>query len=85
MPRMRIRLSLAAALVAVVAPGPASADGLPVIKAPRPVGLVSLGGAARYATVAEAGGTVVLKLERDGGHVFASGFLHGRFGVPVVA
>jgi hypothetical protein len=50
-----------------------------------PEGLTSANGAARYATLQEAGGTVVLRVARDGGRVFASGFLRGNFTVPVVA
>jgi hypothetical protein len=82
---MRTHLLLGVLLTAAVITGTARADGLPVVTEGGPEGLTSANGAARYATLQEAGGTVVLRVARDGGRVFASGFLRGNFTVPVVA
>jgi DNA-binding beta-propeller fold protein YncE len=81
---VRLVLGVTLALAGASSP-PAGADGLPVVGETPTAELTSPGGFARYATVEEAGGTVVLRLERDGGRVFASGFLPGRFTIPVVA
>jgi hypothetical protein len=78
-------LFLSVLLVIAVVTSTARADGLPVLTEGGPTGLISANGAARYATLQEAGGTVVLRVARDDGRVFASGFLHGNFTVPVVA
>jgi DNA-binding beta-propeller fold protein YncE len=72
------------ALAGVISPF-AAADGLPVVGETRAAELTAPGGFARYATVEEGGGTVVLRLEREGGRVFASGYLPGKFTIPVVA
>jgi hypothetical protein len=83
---MHVRLILGVTLaLAGASSSPAGADGLPVVGETPAAELASPGGFARYGTVEEAGGTVVLRLERDGGRVFASGFLPGRFTIPVVA
>ena len=83
---MRLRLLLAISLVlAGIASPSAGADGLPVVGETRAAELTAPGGFARYATVEEAAGTIVLRLERQGGRVFASGFLRGKFTIPVVA
>jgi len=78
-------LFLSVLLAVAVVTSTARADGLPVLTESGPTGLVSANGAARYATLKEAGGTVVLRVARDEGRVFASGFLHGDFAIPVVA
>lgn len=78
-------LSVLLAVAVAVVTSTARADGLPVLTESGPTGLVSANGAARYATLKEAGGTVVLRVARDEGRVFASGFLHGDFAIPVVA
>jgi hypothetical protein len=78
-------LFLSVLLAVAVVASTARADGLPVLTESGPTGLVSANGAARYATLHEAGGTVVLRVARDDGRVFASGFLHGDFAIPVVA
>jgi hypothetical protein len=78
-------LFLSVLLVIAVVTSTARADGLPVLTEGGPTGLISANGAARYATLQEAGGTVVLRVARDDGRVFASGFLYGNFTVPVVA
>jgi hypothetical protein len=78
-------LFLSVLLALAVVTSTARADGLPVLTESGPTGLVTANGAARYATLKEAGGTVVLRVARDEGRVFASGFLHGDFAIPVVA
>jgi hypothetical protein len=78
-------LFLSILLAIAVVTSTARADGLPVLTEGGPTGLISANGAARYATLQEAGGTVVLRVARDGGRVFASGYLQGNFTVPVVA
>lgn len=83
---MRTHFLLLSVLLAVgVVTSTARADGLPVVTEGGPEGLTSANGAARYATLQEAGGTLVLRVARDDGRVFASGFLHGDFTIPVVA
>jgi hypothetical protein len=64
----------------------ARADGLPVpVDAAGPDGVAAPDGGARYVTLAAGPGTVVARVEQDGGRVTGSAFLRGRFAVPVVA
>jgi hypothetical protein len=83
---MRIRFFFLSVLLAAVAVSSAAEAGkLPVLTVDTAAGLTSPNGAARYATLQEAGGTVVLRVARNSGLVFASGFIGGDFTIPVVA
>jgi hypothetical protein len=64
----------------------ARADGLPVpTDYSTPDGVASADGVYRYVTLPVARGTLVERVERRGGRVVASRFLHGDYTVPVVA
>jgi hypothetical protein len=76
--------------LALAAPGvvaqTASGDGLPITGVEAgPTGVANPGEEARYVALSAAGGTVVARVERDGGRVLRSAFLRGRFTVPAVA
>src|SRR3954449_6373377 len=50
-----------------------------------PSGVTGRGIAVRYVTQRVRGGTLVLRVERQGGAIETSGFLRGRLVVPAVA
>jgi hypothetical protein len=83
----RALLTAATLLVAVLAvAGAAYADGLPVVGVEAgPGGVEAPQGDARYHAVEAGSGTVVTRIEVQGGRLLASRFLPGRFAVPVVA
>lgn len=80
------RYAIAAAAAALVFAGAANGDGLPIpTDYSTPDGVASADGAFRYVTLPAGKGTVVERVERSGGRVVASRFLHGAFTIPLVA
>src|SRR3954470_19924734 len=75
-----------ALLIAAVTPAAAAADGLPLpVDDAGPGGIVANDNSGRYVTLGTRGGTLVEKIDPDGGRVLDTRFLHGRFTIPVVA
>ena len=84
--RRTILMVMIALVAAVFASGTARADGLPVVGIDAgPDGVAELAGGGRYLTLPAGEGTVVARVEQDGGRIAASRFLPGAFAVPVVA
>ena len=84
--RRTILMVTIALVAAVFASGTARADGLPVVGIDAgPDGVAELAGGGRYLTLPAGEGTVVARVEQDGGRIAASRFLPGAFAVPVVA
>jgi len=76
---------IALAAAAILAPS-ASADGLPVLGIDDGNSGVTVAGAAsRYVTIAAPGGTLVERINRNGGQVLASSLFSGTFTIPAVA
>jgi hypothetical protein len=74
------------ALLALVFTPAARGDGLPIpTDYSTPDGVASADGAFRYVTLPAGNGTLVERVERSGGRVVASRFLHGDFTIPLVA
>lgn len=63
----------------------AGADGLPVPVNVSPDGVTTPGGEDRYVTLGARSGTVVARVQQDGGEVIRSRSLEGEFTVPAVA
>jgi hypothetical protein len=75
--------TLAAAVVGVAR---ARADGLPVLGVDvGPVGVVAPSGEERYVTLPAGRGTVVARVEPNGGRILSSALLRGRLTIPAVA
>src|SRR5262245_44226759 len=83
----RTALLAATALVAAgIACGAARADGLPVVGGDAGLdGVVEPGGKMRYVALHAGKGTLLLKIEQDGGRVAESRLLSGAYAVPLVA
>ena len=82
-----LRTALTALVVAGVIgglAGAARADGLPVPVADGGFEGIA-NGVSRFVTMPAPGGTVLAKVEKDGGRVVRSRFLKGRYTVPAVA
>jgi DNA-binding beta-propeller fold protein YncE len=81
-------IALTAGLLLVVHLGAstsAGADGLPLPVTASPDGVVTPGGDDRYVTLGARRGTVVARVQRDGGEILRSRFLDDRLTVPAVA
>lgn len=84
--RRTILMTMIALVAAGLASGTARADGLPVVGIDAgPDGVAELAGDMRYVALPAGEGTVVARVEQDGGRIAASRFLPGAFAVPVVA
>ena len=84
--RRTILMTMIALVAAGLASGTARADGLPVVGIDAgPDGVAELAGGMRYVALPAGEGTVVARVEQDGGRIAASRFLPGAFAVPVVA
>lgn len=69
-----------------IAPGFAAADGLPLpVEDVGDTGVLSPDGASRYVTVANGDGTVVQRIETDGGTIADTVHLNGEYTIPAVA
>jgi hypothetical protein len=78
-------LSLAL-LITALTPAAAGADGLPLpVDDAGPGGIVARDHSGRYVTVATRGGTLVERIDPNGGRVLGTKFLRGDFTIPVVA
>ena len=75
-----------AATVLAIAPATAVADGLPVpFDGGNNIGVQSLDGASRYATVATRDETVAVETATGNGEILKTAVLRGTWGVPLVA
>jgi hypothetical protein len=79
-------MTMTALVAAGLASGAARADGLPFVGVDAgPDGVSEPTGDTRYVTLPAGEGTVVARVEQDGGRIVASRFLPGGFTVPLVA
>ncbi len=79
-------MTMIALVAAGLASGTARADGLPFVGIDAgPDGVAELAGGMRYVALPAGKGTVVARVEQDGGRVVASRYLPGAFTVPLVA
>ncbi|MGH2960917.1 MAG: hypothetical protein ACRDL3_01790 [Solirubrobacterales bacterium] len=86
MTRKVLGLIIGFALVAqLVVPGSAGADGLPVPLTVSPDGATAPGGDDRYVTLPAQRGTVVARVDQEGGEVIESKPLEDELTVPAVA
>ena len=84
--RRTILMAMIALVAAGLASGTARADGLPVVGIDAgPDGVAELAGGMRYVALPAGKGTVVARVEQDGGRIVASRYLPGAFAVPLVA
>lgn len=82
----RLMVTVAALVAAGTAAGPAPADGLPVGGVEvGPSGVAGPAEPVRYVALRAGAGTLVARVEQDGGRVLGSRLLRGRLTVPAVA
>jgi hypothetical protein len=82
----RARLIALAAVVALTLAPAAAGDGLPVLGIDDgSTGVTVPGAASRYVTIASVGGTLVERINRNGGEVLASSLFPGTYTIPAVA
>ena len=84
--RRTILMAMIALVAAGLASGTARADGLPVVGIDAgPDGVAEPAGGMRYVALPAEKGTVVARVEQEGGRIVASRYLPGAFAVPLVA